>query len=676
MPAWWREFAKIGECCMKWFRNLSINLKIGSIVTASFLGLAVVSAIALFTLRGELLDARQSKIKALSESAVAVVASYAAEVKNGHLAEAAAKAAALKDLRAMRYEDDQYFFVFDMTPTMLMHPLLPDLEGKSVAEIKSSDGAHRYLDMVEIVKTGGAGFYRYLGPKPGGTALAPKLSFIAGFAPWGWVVATGVYIDDIDAAFRTAAIKFGLMVLSVTAAVGLVSIHVGRVLSNPLLKLTANMKAMAGGNLDAEIPGADRRDEVGAMSQALMIFQHNERTRRKLALEAEAAQQLKDRRQSAMELLTKDFNQSVKDVLTIISSSAQELGEVADSMAGVAHSTSEQSTFVAAAAEQASVNVQSVALAAEQLAGAEAEISRQVSHSSKVVSAATAEAERTGGIVAGLNDATQQIGSVAKLISDIAAQTNLLALNATIEAARAGEAGKGFAVVANEVKNLANQTAKATEQINGQIGAVQSATRDAVAAISGIGATIAEIGKTATAITEAVHQQSATTREIARNVQEASAGTRDVSQNIIRVKDGAVHTGDKSVQVQKNADNLIDQARELAGEVVDFLNAIKGAGDRRKYERISVSLAAELVIAGRRNAARLVDVSLGGAQLDRDLAVAPGTAVELMAVGWPTVRGRIVGNVEGHSRVQFSLDESAQRVLETVLMTFKTQAAA
>jgi methyl-accepting chemotaxis protein len=260
-----------------------------------------------------------------------------------------------------------------------------------------------------------------------------------------------------------------------------------------------------------------------------------------------------------------------------VASAATQMQATAKSMSAAARETSDRSTTVAAACEQASVSVQTVASAADELSASIAEIGRQVSQSAEIAVQAAEQAERTDAQVQGLTDAAQKIGEVVQLITDIAGQTNLLALNATIEAARAGHAGKGFAVVASEVKNLATQTARATEQITGQIAAVQQATRDAVAAIQSIGGTIGQIGEISTLIATAVQQQRAATQQITHNVAQASAGTTEVSCNIDSVSEAAVSTGSAAAQVLGVAAELNQQSALLRGRVETFLAAVQAA---------------------------------------------------------------------------------------------------
>ena len=268
------------------------------------------------------------------------------------------------------------------------------------------------------------------------------------------------------------------------------------------------------------------------------------------------------------------FADEVKETVDAVAGASSELRSTADAMEKAASNTNSQAMSVAAAAEQASVNVQTVASAAEQLSSSVMEISRQVSHSESVSTSAVSEAQRTNEMVQGLANAAGRIGEVVNLINDIAAQTNLLALNATIEAARAGDAGKGFAVVASEVKNLANQTAKATEDISVQVGDIQSATKQAVEAIKSIGSTIGQISEISSTIATAVEEQSAATQEIARNVEQASAGTAEVSTHITEVTRTAVETGDAARGVLGQASDLTDRSGALRQRVDDFRDSM------------------------------------------------------------------------------------------------------
>ena len=275
--------------------------------------------------------------------------------------------------------------------------------------------------------------------------------------------------------------------------------------------------------------------------------------------------------------LADEFRRQVAPHVDSLTTQAGNLTETAALMSTTASETSRQAAIVAAAAEESSVNVQTVATATEELHASVDEISRQVGHSAQISNAAAQAAEATNATVQGLSDAAQKIGDVVKLISDIAAQTNLLALNATIEAARAGDAGKGFAVVAAEVKGLAGQTARATEGIAAQVGAIQTATRDAVEAIQGITGTIGRMSEISTAIASSVDQQNAATQEIARSVQEVSASTREVSSNIAGVHHAAEETGTASGQLTESADALARSGDALRTQVDGFLRELRAA---------------------------------------------------------------------------------------------------
>jgi len=351
---------------------------------------------------------------------------------------------------------------------------------------------------------------------------------------------------------------------------------IGRGISRPVVQLADAMKRLSDGDKSVSV-AVIGRDEVAEMARAFGVFKENMIKAEQLAAQELEAQRQRAERALLIERLTDTFDHDVSMVLKMVASAATEMQATASSMNVTAEETSRQSTVVASASEEASMNVQTVATATEELSASVSEISRQVTQSTTIAGRAVDDAERTNTQVRSLADAAQKIGDVVKLISDIASQTNLLALNATIEAARAGEMGKGFAVVASEVKNLANQTAKATDEIGTQISGIQQATGEAVLAIQSIGHTISEINDIATTIAAAVEEQGAATQEIARNVQQAAVGTQEVNSNIAGVSQAATMTGAAADQVLSAASELSTQSETLRGKVETFLAAIKAA---------------------------------------------------------------------------------------------------
>ena len=359
---------------------------------------------------------------------------------------------------------------------------------------------------------------------------------------------------------------------------GLIAAWLGRGMAKPILALEGAMGQVTAGHHQIDVPGTARNDEIGSMARAVAVFKESliETDRLRAAQEQQRSATEGERCQT-LHALASRFESGVGNIVDAVGSAATNLRSTADSMAVTAEKAVNKSTTVAAASEKASQNAEAVAAAVEELNASINEIAQQVNESARVAGAAAQQAGDTNDQVQGLANAAQKIGDVVKLISAIAEQTNLLALNATIEAARAGEAGRGFAVVASEVKALASQTSKATEEISAQVGAIQTATQAAVTAIQGINNTITRVNEIASAIASAIEEQGAATREIAHNVAESARGTGQVSEHISGVNDAARDTGAAASRVVDSAAELSRNGETLKTQVEAFLRDVRAA---------------------------------------------------------------------------------------------------
>ncbi len=347
--------------------------------------------------------------------------------------------------------------------------------------------------------------------------------------------------------------------------------------AKPMRRLATTVDRLAADDFEVDLAGGDRKDEIGLLTRSLEVFKQSGLTARQLAAERAAEQAAKEVRAARLVDLVQRFEVTIGTMVDTLASGSTQLEGAARSMTATAERTNQQATMVASASEEATAGVHTAASAAEELSSSIQEITRQVTQSTSTTEKAVAEALRTDEIVRALADGAEKIGEVVALITNVAAQTNLLALNATIEAARAGDAGKGFAVVASEVKSLANQTARATDEISHQINQIQTATREAVGAIGNIVKTIQEVSVIATAIASAVEEQGSATSEIARNVQQTAMAARDVTSNIGGVTKSVTETGGAASQVLGTAGILAKQAEGLASEVNSFLRDVRAA---------------------------------------------------------------------------------------------------
>ncbi|MGY4570043.1 methyl-accepting chemotaxis protein [Bradyrhizobium sp. USDA 3256] len=386
--------------------------------------------------------------------------------------------------------------------------------------------------------------------------------------------------QGLASAYSSARFSFVVALIGLLAVVavsaGLI-VMVRRRILNPIAALTGRMSRLASGEVAEMIPGAARKDEIGAMAAAVQVFKDNKIEADRLAAEKEAENDVKMRRARVLDDLTRAFEAKVTELVGGLSAASSVMEDTAQSMSATAAATNRQAAVVAAASDQTSTNVQTVASATEELTSSISEIARQVATSTEIAARAVDHARRTGDTARSLAEGAQKIGDVVTLIQSIAAQTNLLALNATIEAARAGEAGRGFAVVASEVKSLAGQTAKATTEISEQITAIQTASDETVTAIRSVIDVITEIDQIGTAIAAAIEEQGSATKEISRSVQEAARGTQEVNSNISGVQRAADDTGGAANQVLGAAEQLSTQSKDLAGQVNRFLSDVRAA---------------------------------------------------------------------------------------------------
>ena len=482
---------------------------------------------------------------------------------------------AIGSLRFGRFGKD-YFWINDINNQMVMHPIKPSLNGKDLSDMKDSNGKYFFREFVRVCKENGAGFVDYLWPKPDFDKPVPKLSYVKLFDKWGWIVGTGVYLDDVNQAIADKqadmqselAKQLNWTIASMVAALLVVSVLVtifSRQIAHGIVSASSMLKDIADGEGDLTRKlEVKSKDEIGEMAYWFNHFVDN--VRNIIAQVKKKSNQLDD------------SSGDLAEIAEHMSGSADQTSAKASNVAQSADTMSSNTHSVAAAMEEAATNMGMVATAAEEMTSVINEIAENTEKASSITSEAVSQTGRASQQVAELGQAAQEIGKVIETITEISEQVNLLALNATIEAARAGDAGKGFAVVANEIKELARQTAEATGEIKQRVEGIQSSTEGTVTEIGNITEIVNQVNEIVSTIATAVEEQSVSTKEIASNVNQASEGIGEVNEKVSENSNTATAIADEIAEVTQAASEMANSSGQVnlrASELSDLARQLK-----------------------------------------------------------------------------------------------------
>jgi methyl-accepting chemotaxis protein len=589
-------------------RNSSATLRVQFLTCLAGIGLLGMLIVNIVQMGGMMRDDIGTKTKHVVETAHGVVEHFEAEERAGRLTRVQAQEAALATIKAMRYGSKDYFWVNDMQPRMLMNPFSPQLDGKDLSELKDPTGFKPFVAMADTVRTGGAGFVAYSWPKPGVTEPQPKISFVKGFAPWGWVIGSGVYLDDVNAALWSMTIKVGVIAALIAALVIGLGLLVGRSITSPIRQITGRMTALAAGDVASPVPLVEIRNEFGQMAKSVEDFRQAALIKARLEADAavqherssaklhatERAYEAAGASQSAVvtamagglsqladgdlrSRLTGDFAPDYRQLQTDFNRAVTELEGSIGLIAGSVGTLTSGSSEISHAAGDLSRRTEQQAASLEQTAAALDEITATVRKTAdgadqarRAVAAASTDAVESAEIVAGaiaamsaIETSAGEIGQIIGVIDEIAFQTNLLALNAGVEAARAGDAGRGFAVVAQEVRALAQRSAEAAKEIKGLI---QTSARQVASGVDLVGKT----GKALDRIAVQVTDIKAVVSEMAASAAEQATGLAEVNTAINQMDQVTQQNAAMVEQTTAASRSLADEAEKLTALVGRF----------------------------------------------------------------------------------------------------------
>jgi methyl-accepting chemotaxis protein len=560
--------------------KLTIGKKLLLIVAVFSTVVVGMTTYLLMDMRSGMYEDRKAKLRSLIETAVNTVNRYGDLAAAGKMPVEEAQKTALETLQGMNFEGKNYFFVFDRNGILKMHPTRKGDLGHNMLDPKHETSAN-YIGYLKAASTQPPleGFSVFVGRRPGSTVNdTPKLFLSTFDKHWDWVVTTGLFIDDVNALFFSRAIWAASAVFAGLVFSLILTLLLGRSITRPLNRTVNALEELGAGRFDADVPDDKSQTEIGRLSRAFLQFRDKMRESEAVrARQHDAERQLEIDRRNTMARVADEFDAAVGSVVESLFAEVKRTGDTVAELSRSAQASAAGTERVDGAAASVSENIQTVASAAQELSASINEIGRQIHMTRDIAQQTRSISTQTEARVAALSDSVEAIGSIIEIINSIAEQTNLLALNATIEAARAGEAGRGFTVVASEVKALASQTTKATEDIRKNIEAVRNATHAAVDAVREISKSINGLDESAGTIAAAVEEQNAATSEISRNTTLTAEQTRSITQAITDVSKSVNGTDQAARQVEQYSTLMRGRFEEMRREVQAFVARIRAA---------------------------------------------------------------------------------------------------